>query len=241
MKCAFITSTGRTGTGYFKYLFNDTVKNTYALHEPQPAFRSRAGRLIREGKKFGDVTYFKTPRLYRHAMQSQEVYIECNYHLASAIDVVRDAFPKAPIIHLVRDGRSIVTSWLNRYRYITNDHITPEQVRDADAMSKWDKWNPLQKLAWHWCVINRNAQKHNPDLFLKFEEVFTQENTRLFEILELIGGLEYDKNEVLDTLKIKRNATKQEFFPKYKDWPELWREQFWEIAGDTMEHFDYKE
>ena len=47
--------------------------------------------------------------------------------------------------------------------------------------------------------------------------------------------------QVHKTLEIKRNATKQEFFPKYKDWPEQWKEQFWEIAGETMNHFGYSE
>ena len=241
MKCAFITSTGRTGTGYFKYLFNDTVKNTYALHEPQPAFRSRSGRLISEGLKFGDVPYFKSARIWRHMFANKEVYIECNYHLASGMDVVRKAFPQAPIIHIIRDGRSIVTSWLNRNRYITNDHITPFEVKYKDAMAKWDKWNPLQRNTWYWKTINLNAQSKNPDLFIKFEEIFNKENTRLFEMLDLIGGLDYDKAEVQKTLEIKRNATKQEFFPKYKDWPEQWKEQYWEIAGDTMKHFGYQE
>jgi len=33
----------------------------------------------------------------------------------------------------------------------------------------------------------------------------------------------------------------QIFLPKYQDWPDRWEEQFWEIAGETMESFGYKE
>lgn len=239
MKTAFITSTGRTGTGFFVHLFNNHVQNSWSLHEPKPAFRRRAGRLIKEGVKTGDITYFKVPRIYRGMTASKEVYVECNYHLASAMDVVRGAFPETKIIHIIRDGRDIVTSWLNRNRYITNDHITPMEVGDADAATKWEKWTPLQKLAWHWKVINLNAQKHNPDLFIKFEDIFSDDHSHLLNVLDTIGGLQYDKEVVTNALKTKQNYTKKAFFPEYDEWPEYWKEQFWEIAGETMDHFGY--
>lgn len=241
MKASFITSTGRTGTGFFVHLFNNHVKNSWSLHEPKPAFRSRAGRLIKEGVKPFDVTYFKIPRLFRGMTAEKEVYVECNYHLASAMDVVRGAFPESQIIHIIRDGRDIVTSWLNRNRYIDNDHITPFETGDLDAQKKWDKWTPLQKLAWHWCVINRNAEKSNPDLFIKFEDIFSDDNSHLLKVLDTIGGLDYDKDEVTKALSTKQNYTKKAFFPEYDEWPDYWKKQFWEIAGDTMKHFGYPE
>ena len=241
MKTIFITSTGRTGTDFFTTLFNDYVDNAWSLHEPRPAFRRRSHRLITRRPTLFERYYFRAPRIRRHSKQKAEYYVETNYHLATAFDFLREVFPETSIIHVIRDGRHVVTSWLNKYRYITNDHLLPEHVGDREALELWDRWNPLQKLAWYWKTINLLAVDRHPDLWVRFEDIFGGDRQGVFQVLDRFGGLSYDRGQVERLLDRKVNKTRTAFFPPYEQWPGFWKEQFDEIAGETMKRFGYTE
>ncbi len=240
MKAAFITSTGRTGTDFFTTLFNEAVDNAWSVHEPKPAFRRRARKNMSGKFNFYDVYYFKMPRILQHRKHAEEWYVETNYHLFASIPVIREAFPEALVFHIVRDGRDVVTSWLNRYRYITNDHITPFDTRDREAQNNWEQWNPLQKLAWYWKTVNNHAFQQNPDLLIRYEDIFKQQDGKeIRKILSQFEDIDYSQEKVQQLLKRPVNKNKHEFFPKYRDWPKRWKEQFWEIAGKEMAWFGY--
>ncbi len=239
MKVAFFFSTGRTGTGWFTSLFNERVKNAWSVHEPHPAFRKRAQRLVSNKFTLYDKYYFKIPRWYRHKKRPQEWYVETNYHLFAAIPLIRSAFDGALCVHIIRDGRDVVRSWLNRYRYITNEHIRPRDFSDNMTSSKWNNWNPLQKLAWYWKTVNEHVYKNNPDLWIKYEDIFKGEQSGIFDILELFEGLNYSKEDIKDHLVRRVNKNPFDFFPRYNDWPEKWKSQFDEIAGPAMKKFGY--
>jgi hypothetical protein len=241
MKTAFITSTGRTGTDFFTTLFNNYVENTWSLHEPKPAFRRRSHQLLNRNHNAYDILYFKLPRLYRHRKKNAEWYIETNYHLATCFDFLRTVFPGSLIIHVIRDGREVVTSWLNKYRYITNEHLLPGHIRDDEAMEKWSVWNPLQKLAWYWKTVNNYAYSKNPDVWIQFEEIFKGDKKGIYRILDRFEGIGYAPEQVEQLLNRKVNSTRNRFFPDYQKWPEKWKDQFWEIAGNTMQKFGYSE
>ncbi len=239
LKTAFFVSTGRTGTDFFTDFFNNVVENSWSLHEPKPAFRKRGHQLMSREPHTYERYYFALPRQYKHARQSQEWYVETNYHLFAAIPLIREAFPGALVFHIVRDGRDVVSSWLNRWRYITNEHMTPFHIPNDPAQELWKGWNPLQKLAWYWKNANLHAQQQHPDMTITFEELFKTRQEVIFEILEKFDGIRYDEGKVLESLQTKVNRNKMEFFPKYDEWPQLWKAQFWEIAGETMESFGY--
>ncbi len=183
--------------------------------------------------------YFRASRHWMHLGHPQEWYVETNYHLFASIPLIRDAFPDALVFHIVRDGRDVVTSWLNRWRYITNDHMTPFHIPNDPAQQYWHEWNPLQKLAWYWKTVNNHARNQNPDMIITFEDLFKHRQEIIFDILDKFEGISYDREKVLASLQTKVNRNKIEFFPKYKEWPEHWKTQFWEIAGETMESFGY--
>ncbi len=239
-KKAFIVSTGRTGTDFFTSLFNDHISNTWSLHEPKPAFRARSYKLVGRTHTLFEKYYFKMPRQRRHKDHPGKWYIETNYHLFAAIPLIRDAFPHSLIVHIVRDGREVVTSWLNKYRYITNDHITPHHIPGDPAQPYWKNWNPLQKLSWYWKTVNEMVEAHQPDLWLHFEKIFQQNHEDLAVLLQNLSGIDYEWEQVKEIAGKKVNKTQQPFFPDYAEWPRHWQDQFLAIAGDTMERYGYR-
>lgn len=239
MKVAFFVSTGRTGTDFFTKLFNKAVHNSWSRHEPKPAFRRRGYQLYSRAPTLWDKWYFMMPRKWHHQKRSEDWYVETNYHLFAAIPLIRSTFPDALVFHIVRDGRDVVTSWLNRWRYITNTHLTPFHVPNDPAQAHWAKWNPLQKLAWYWKTVNRHAISQQPDRIIPFEELFYSNPALIFEILSHFKGIQFHEDEVRQIIGEKINHSKIKFFPKYPQWPELWKRQFWEIAGDEMQRLGY--
>lgn len=241
MKTAFIASTGRTGTTFFTTLFNECVENAWSLHEPKPAFRRRGRQMISRKHKIFEKYYFTIPRLKRHRIRQEEWYVEPNHHLATCYPFLRTVFPGTLIIHIVRDGRQVVTSWLNRYRYFHRQHLTPHQTGDREAEKKWNEWNPLQKLSWYWKTINNIAYENNPDLLIRFEDIFGEDNKAAYRILDQFDNIRYDSGKISELLHTKINKTKTFFFPEYDDWPSIWKQQFWEIAGEAMREYGYTE
>lgn len=236
MHYVFITSTGRTGTDFFTYLFSEVVKNSWSQHEPRPAFRRRSYAFLSREPNWYDSLYFRLSREWFNLGKNEQWYVETNYHLFDATKLIRNVYPDALTIHIVRDGRQIVSSWLNKYRYITNDHITAFHLPDDPAQALWNEWNPVQKLSWYWKTINQRAELLQPDMYLKFEDIFSadKESSAVFDILAAMPGIEYDRGEVIQALGRRVNASKRDFFPKFEQWPQVWRQQFWEIAGDEM-------
>lgn len=241
MKTAFITSTGRTGTTFFTTLFNECVENAWSLHEPKPAFRRRARQLMGRDHTIFEKYYFKLPRLRRHKQRTEEWYVETNYHLATCFPFLRAVFPETVIIHIIRDGREVVSSWLNKFRHLRREDLTPQQAGDSEAMEKWEKWNPLQKLSWYWKTVNDYAHEKEPDLWIRFEDIFGHDNSAVYRVLDQFDNIGYDAGKVSELLRKKVNKTKIPFFPEYNDWPSMWKKQFREIAGGAMQKYGYTE
>lgn len=239
MQYAFISSTGRTGTDFFTHLFNNVVINTWSQHEPKPAFRRRSFRLMDHHYRPSDKLYFQLSRQWMNRNRQEAWYVETNYNLFSTIPMLRAALPGCLTIHIIRDGRSVVRSWLNRGRYIIYEHITPFLLKNDPAQANWANWNAVQKLSWYWKTINLIAERSEPDLLIRFENIFRSQDSHIHHILERMPGIEYDSNAVMDALNFRVNESINPFIPRFNEWPDLWQQQFWDIAGPEMERQGY--
>lgn len=241
MKSIFFVSTGRTGTTFLTRFFNTAVENAFSRHEPRPVFRRNKARYIKGEFKSYEKIRFRFTRQQWFNAEPEDWYVESNHHLFAAIPMIREAFPEAVIIHVIRDGRDVVTSWLNRYRYITNNNLPAEDIGDKEAVQLWESWNPLQRTTWLWKTVNTHTRKSKPDLTIRFEDIFTEspEDSVIFPLLDRFEGMSYNHKEVCRMLTRKVNTNKQDFFPYYKEWPSFWKSQFWEIAEEEMAFYGY--
>lgn len=239
-RAAFIVSTGRTGTLTLTRIINRHVGDAWSLHEPKPAFRRRSRRLLREGYGKQDALYFLSTRRSRQALRAERWYVEANHNLFSAIPMIRSVLPEAVIVHVIRDGRDIVTSWLNRFSYIRTLSVTPEDRPGDPASGSWSEWNPLQKTAWYWVMVNDVIHAAGPALTLRFEDLFHESGQGLERLLGALDGVRFDRDELRAALTQKHHASTQAFFPSYSEWPDQWKRQFLEIAGDGMARHGYE-
>jgi hypothetical protein len=238
-RAAFIVSTGRTGTVALTQIINDRVANAWSLHEPKPAFRRRARRILREGHTKQDALYFLSTRRSRQALRSEPWYIECNHNIFSCLPMLRSVYPDAVIVNVIRDGREVVTSWLNRYSYIRTLDVTPMDHPGDPAAAQWKGWNPLQKTAWFWVTVNDVIEAAGPDHTLRFEELFHESGRGLEQLLSLFEGVRFERAELQAALTRKHNASTRSFIPPYEQWPAIWKQQFAEIAGEAMARHGY--
>lgn len=238
-KCAFIVSTGRTGTGFLTRIINDCVPNAWSAHEPIPAFRRRARRLMNRRETVLDVAYFKMTRAKRHRQRDETWYIENNFQLFAAVGVVRKAFPAAKIVHVVRDGRSVIRSYMNRGRYMTSDHITPFDVAGDPARTEWNGWNAVQKNAWFWKTVNAHVRAQHAEVTVLFEDLFNGTTSALEKMLNDIGAPALDVEKAAGLMGRRVNTNRQEEYPPFEEWSNEWQNDFWHIAGDEMAHWGY--
>lgn len=242
MKKLFIVSTGRTGTTFFYSLFKNMMKDVVPRREEKPAFKRRGFKLVSRKPTFVDQWYFKLSRDWRMIQNNGNWFIETNCRLFSAADLIRTVYPDAKIYQIVRDGRATVRSWFNKGRYFRADtatRLTPDQVPNDPYESEWDKMNALQKNTWSWKTKNEIIRSRNPDSIFRFEKIFEEPYKDLFRLLDSMEGLTYKKDKVLSALEEKVLPTRNPVIPEFQEWYTNWKNQFWDIAEETMESFGY--
>ena len=224
----FVLSTGRCGTLMLTNLLL-TSKNAFPVHQPRPEL-VRASKLAYENIS-------RTPELYREvfksareeylleAAQRQQVFIETNNRITFFAPIIRDVFPNAVFIHLVRHPGDFVRSGMRRGWYTGgHDHdigrITP--VNTAPLV-KWQQASRIEKIAWLWNETNSFVEQlkrrlHSEQtLTVKAEDLFSEPSTlkRIFLFLQLRG---FDRKTVHAMLARPANAQRKGSFPSYLDW-----------------------
>ena len=157
----FVLNTGRSGSQTIANVLSQSA-NCTCLHEPEPALIEDATR-YRYGSIGGDHIK-KLLQRTRPAPSSEQQYGESNNKLALLVPVLEAAFPKSNYVWLLRDGRDVVCSALQRGWYSDQDY-----GRDASLWSKWRlqgdllgvvareewaSWGAFERNCWLWSYTN---------------------------------------------------------------------------------------
>jgi len=181
-------------------------------------------------------------RFFLRIFKSPRHYVEANNFFFSMIPELRKNFKNVKIILVVRNGKDFVRSALNRGNFSDNDikeRLRGDLCKDV-SKDKWAGWTALQKCTWLWVFKNNFVEKQNPDLVVKFEDIFLdKERKGLRKICEEIG-IPYDEKLADKIFSERINKAGSTFVPKYKEWSDHWKKDFEEVAGKTMEHYDYQ-
>lgn len=112
---------------------------------------------------------------------------------------IRTCFPNSKIIHLVRDGRDMVTSatfdWLlkdaagtDRHKhFVENENVPLPRFFDDDVLRRW---------AEHWSNVNQHVKSAGPDLEIWYESMISDNASVLKSVFDMLGLSTSD--EILD-------------------------------------------
>ena len=255
-----ILSTGRTGTQALAHYFNTCYDHVTALHEPKPTrhFRVMSNRAV-TGRLPKDTAVGALVRSRRRLVEkiTRPVYIESNWYLYGFLEPLREVFGRPRILHVVRDPRTFIPSYLNfgtfrglkrvAARFLPYWYLKPEQYQ-PNPPKTWNQMAEPERLAWHWHVVNREidraADLYGPDyLLVRYEDLFPKQfgeagPPALQPMLDWIGLPPSEK--LVELMRDKKlNASPNRGFPKWEQWDEPTRQAVLSMCGEQMRRYGY--
>jgi len=236
----FILAIGRSGTKFLANLLNK-APGALVVYEPverevrayQVAFHSQ-----------------EKSKVYIHSFRRKEIYLrvcdkeivtygEVNSVLRRHVAALRDAFPNAKFMHLIRDGRDVIRSAIARKTMTVEDSNTRDiYPREGDPWKpKWSAMSRFERLCWYWqtenCYLRTSIGKA-----VKFEEIISSYDyfqTRLLDPLGLDISEEIWRNAVTSPV----NKTQSHKIPYWSEWDDETISIFEKICGKEMEANGY--
>ena len=255
-----VLSTGRTGTQALAHYFNTCFDHVTALHEPKPTrhFRVMSNRAM-AGKLSKETAVRTLVRSRRRLIEkiTRPIYVESNWYLYGFLDALKDVFGRPKILHVVRDPRTFIPSYLNygtfsglkkiAAEYLPYWYLKPEQY-EKDPPKRWKQMSRPERLAWHWHIVNREIDRgaalYGDDyLLLKYEDIFPRDfgpegPAGLNRLLDWAGLPRSEK--LLHLMRDKKmNASGNRGYPKWEQWDEAERQSVLATCGAQMEQYGY--
>ena len=255
-----VLSTGRTGTQALAHYFNTAYDDVTALHEPKPTrhFRVMSNRAV-AGKLSKDAAVRALVRSRRRLVEkiTRPIYVESNWYLYGFLDALKEVFGRPKILHVVRDPRTFIPSYVNygtfsglkkvAAEFLPYWYLKPEQYEKSPP-KRWGQMSEPERLAFHWRVVNREIDRgaalYGGDyLRLRYEDIFPRESDAvppgLSRLLDWMGLPANEK--LLELMRDKKmNASRNRGFPKWEQWDEPTRSAVLAMCGEQMERYGYR-
>jgi len=261
----FILGSGRSGTfqmvkmlenesgieAHHEYLFEQILK---------PSVLYRMG-VVKDSEILSALKNTHVPAVH---YSEARIWLDSSNALPWITKPLYELFPTAKFIHLVRDGRKVVSSFYNKFSDVMYDDRSvaivnawlddPESVIEPSAEKKYwrplpvqgeryfsdfDNYNRFQKLSYYWQDCNTTIQKQ-----LSVVPDSQKVTLRLEDVVSEPAALakflrvfEIDFGDrFMETLKRPVNVAE----PKNYLLSDEQSHQFYEIAGDAMSAFGYE-
>lgn len=145
-----------------------TVAKSGFRHEALRCLRWRNGTLrksrLRHHLPLGAYYGSKYSLSRRWAMRGRgKHFLEVNNYLFPMLPEVSSAFPKARLVHIIRDPRTFLVSAMNRGWFLSV-HGEWMGAPDLGEMTRteWRALAPHQQLSWYWLRTNRSSSRPGP-------------------------------------------------------------------------------
>jgi hypothetical protein len=265
-KPVFILGSGRSGTFQMVKVI-ESVSGIEAHHEYlfeailKPAVLYRMGSLDESSVK---ALLAKAHRAAVHYSQ-KHYWVDSSNALPWIVKPLLEIFPNAHFIHLLRDGRKVVSSFYNKFSEVMYDDRTlsivnnwlVDSVTNLEPPAEKKYWRPFpvgnerfakefsdydrfQRLCYYWqdcnlCIKRSLAHVPAAQQTTLFLEDVVSQKAALERFLSIFD-LDYDQS-YMDILKRPVNV----HIPKNFPFTETQYAQFEAIAGDAMRAFGYHE
>jgi hypothetical protein len=262
----FILGSGRSGTFQMMKMFegiNDVDSNHEYLFETvlKPSVLHRMN-LISYNEILTLINSTHVPAVH---YSKNKIWIDSSNALPWIIKPLYELFPNAKFIHLVRDGRKVVSSFYNKFPNTVYDDdsvkILENWMKDPDLVTEppFDKkyWRPLpvdgdkhhedfkrfnrfQRICYYWRDVNLQIKK-SLEVVPKEQKMFIQLENLVSDVECLkdffsMTGVKF-KKDFIDQLKRPVNVAVSKNFPLTKKQ----NKEFYAICNSSMELFGYKD
>src|SRR6185436_2425317 len=132
---------------------------------------------------------FRKKEIYFRMRQAAPgVYGEVNGNLRCHSNAIRLAFPRAALLHLVRDGRDVIRSAMPR-RVMTIRNPLSLMIRPAEGdpwKGRWQGMDRFARLCWYWQEENRRLRT-SIGKTVQFEKILASYEYFQSQVLEPCG------------------------------------------------------
>lgn len=237
----FILAIGRSGTRFLAELLNQ-AEGTYVVHEPvREDFKAHQDAFHCNEKARDYIQNFRKKEIYLRACNRElHAYGEVNGILRRHCLALKEAFPKAKLIHLIRDGRDVVRSMMSR-KTMTAEDANTGRIYPAKADPWQDKWpgmSRFERICWYWQAENRYLRQ-SIETRVQLEKIVSSYDYFKSKLLDELG-LEISRQAWQEAASIPKNATEQHKISHWREWGQDMMRRFQDICGEEMAENGYE-
>lgn len=252
----FFLNTGRSGSAFLESVFKQ-FNNIDAYHEASPnlmMFPNYAFHNQSESKMLANIFLAARAELMLNSFIKNKIYIETNHCLVFFSNQIKEIFPKARFVHILRHPGSFVRSAVMKGWHKNDSIWENNRVRIQDE-EDWKRLTQIERLAWTWnathsFIENFKATTDADFLTVKLEDLISSSNSfnQMLKFLDSDMSLEESmikklQNEKVNEISISPaeppNMFKLPDYPKYRDWSTADKEDVGRFAGDLAERYGY--
>jgi len=219
----FVLSTGRCGTKWLsEFLRLDPRMRVNHSDYPELIRHSRLAyeRYEKEPKIFQEIIRATRDGYILDAYNRGQTYVETNNRITFLAYAIREVYPNARYIHLIRHPGDFVRSGLRREWYHGGRHDVG-RIRHSGS-EQWKEMTDVEKIAWLWNETNQYIEDFLSSLEAEqFLQVKAEEMWSDVEIgAEICGfvGAEIGRKDIASMLERKVNQHHIGLVPAYEQW-----------------------
>lgn len=253
-KVVFFISTGRTGTKSLAGFFSEYYNNVESHHQP------RYSRFINvfSNMYLSNIYPHELLRkfVYKYKLPDilsceKEYYIEANTMNYAIADIIRELDKEIYIIHLIRDPRSFVTSYINWIQNRALSKIANRAIPFWHAngvlagqvkLAEWISMSEFERICWFWKFENEVILKMNRDypnfLSIRFEDLFKTDTLNQLQTLLSFVDLKFE-NKMVKYFDVKQNVSRKDYFSKWNAWDVKEVRRLNNICSTLMKSYGY--
>lgn len=235
----FVTSTGRTGTAMISKMLNK-VNGLNVRHEPVPKEQLHH-RYSLENPTYS-ASYVNKFRMKEIFLRQEDYpYGEVNSAIRRFVPQIKSYMPNVPVVHIVRNGKDVVSSILNRASLTERDPVyyglSPHD--SIIASQKWNEMNRFEKICFLWNEENKWLSQV-ADVTVRFEDIISNYETFDRKLCQVIG-VEVPESLWLSECAVTINKNKSYLESnKSENWTDEQKNSFKRLCQDQMNAHGYK-
>lgn len=251
-KVAFILSTSRTGTKTLA----EGLAGGDILSPHQPPF-SRLLTIASNYYLHGWLPKRVLEWLVSRLREPQIFGADCRYYIqVYPLDylpakIISQKYSNVSIIHIVRDPRTFVRSYLNwvhtRFKsFVANKFVLgwhPSGFFTGEiTWPTWCQMDEFQRICWHWtyknALLEHLFEGDERYIRIRFEDLFFGEGPEALRSTLSFVGIPY-RDEFTAMLRQSKNISRKTYFPRWEEWEPERQQQLLGICSAQMKRYGY--